>query len=106
MAAAFGAAASLPMLALMLWWQSRESALLLQWPLSERGEARLDIDGKQWTLPIEDPAMVEVEPGEHHVLIRRRGYEPIEWQLRFSPGERVERQVEWRPVDLSRPFNL
>lgn len=79
----------------------RPAALSLDWPLEERTESRLDIDGRRVAVPEENPAVISIRPGEHRIVIRRRGYEQLEWNLSFSRGDRIEQRVEWKQQDLS-----
>jgi serine/threonine protein kinase len=102
---AVGMLTAVPVIGLMAWFM-RPSALVLDWPVEERRSAGLDLDGNRLTLAAENPVRIKVSPGRHKVVLRRRGYEPIEWHLTFARGQRIERQVEWTAVDYDRPLKF
>jgi hypothetical protein len=74
--------------------------------VEERRSAGLDLDGNRLTLAAENPVRIKVSPGRHKVVLRRRGYEPIEWHLTFARGQRIERQVDWTAVDYDQPLKF
>lgn len=87
-------------------WLMRPSALVLDWPLDERRAAGLDIDGSRMDLADENPVLIKLPKGRHKIVLRRRGYEPIEWQLTFGRGQQIERRVEWTAVDFDQPLKF
>jgi serine/threonine protein kinase len=82
-------------LAFAYYW-TRPGWIMLSWPVEERRGARLDVDGQEVELPEADPAPVRVDPGEHRVVARRRGYEPIEWDVSIGRARSVSLAPEWR----------
>lgn len=105
MGVAIGMATSLPVIGLMSWLM-RPSALVLDWPLDERRAAGLDIDGSRMDLEAENPLRIKLSKGRHKIVLRRRGYEPIEWHLTFGRGQQIERRVEWTAVDFDQPLKF
>ncbi|HEX7447046.1 MAG TPA: hypothetical protein VF306_05850 [Pirellulales bacterium] len=101
---AVGLAAATPVVA-ALYWFLRPAALVLDWPLEERGASALKIDGRTETLPPDNPAHVRLRTGSHRIVLLRRGYEPIEWNVEAHLGERIRRQVEWTPVEIVAPLS-
>jgi len=95
-----GIAVSIPVV-ITLAFLLRPATLALDWPLAERTGSRLDVDGQRVAVPEENPAVISIGPGEHRIVIRRRGYEQIEWNLSFSRGDQIEQRVEWKEQDLS-----
>ncbi len=98
---AVGLAAATPVVA-ALYWFLRPAALVLDWPLDQRGASALKIDGRTITPPRKNPAYIRLRVGSHRVVLLRRGYEPIEWNVEARLGARIQRQVEWKPVTVSR----
>jgi hypothetical protein len=107
MAVSLGALAVLVgTLAFAFYW-TRPGWIVMRWPVEERRGARLDVDGREVTLPDEDPAQVRVEPGEHRVVARRRGYEPIEWDVSVGRARSVPLAPEWRQAgEFSVPLRV
>jgi hypothetical protein len=99
---AVGLAAAAPVVA-ALYWFLRPAALVLDWPLDERGASALKIDGRTVTTPPNNPAYVRLRAGSHRIVVLRRGYEPIEWNVEAHLGERIKRQVAWTPVEIAAP---
>ena len=97
-----GLAAAAPVVA-ALYWFLRPAALVLEWPLDERGASALKIDGHTVTPPPDNPAYIRLRAGNHRIVALRRGYEPIEWNVEARLGERIKRQVEWTPVEIVAP---
>lgn len=100
-----GLAAALPVVA-VLYWFLRPAAILLDWPVDERRASALKIDGETVAPPPGNPAYIRLRAGQHRIVLLRRGYEPIEWNVELGLGERIERHVEWKPVDASKPLEL
>ncbi|HVW39330.1 MAG TPA: hypothetical protein VHB99_18565, partial [Pirellulales bacterium] len=68
--------------------------------------SRLDVDGQRVAVPEENPAVIPIKPGEHRIVIRRRGYDQLEWNLSFSRGDQIEQRVEWKEQDLSQGLGV
>lgn len=97
-----GLAASLPVVAAMYWFL-RPAAILLDWPVDERRASALKVDGETVAPPPGNPAYLRLRTGQHRIVLLRRGYEPIEWNVEIGLGQRIERQVEWKPVEMNTP---
>lgn len=100
-----GCVFSVPVVGLMF-WMSRPAVLVLDWPPSERGDSQLLVDGESLEVPQENPSEFSLSPGQHRIVVRRRGYDPIEWDLHLKRGDRLEKRIVWEETDLSRPFRL
>jgi clan AA aspartic protease (TIGR02281 family) len=77
------------------------STLVLDWPTGERSEAVVFVDGDERAVPSSGDASFETQPGEHTVLIQRRGYEPIEIHISFEAGGRHHYRPEWKEAALA-----
>ncbi|HQU44228.1 MAG TPA: serine/threonine-protein kinase, partial [Pirellulales bacterium] len=100
-----GCAISVPVVALMFWGM-RPATLVLNWPLDQRRGSQLLIDGDALSVPRRNPASVSVPAGKRRVVIRRRGYDPIEWTLDLTRGQQIKKRVTFQKTDLSRPFRF
>ena len=105
MAVVVGCAISVPVVALM-YWAMRPATLVLNWPLDQRGGGQLLVDGEIYAVPKKNPAEVSISSGRHRVVVRRRGYDPVEFKVDLSGGERVKKRVAFEKTDLSRPFQF
>jgi len=78
-----------------------ETCLLIQWPESERRDAKLEIDGATIDLASSDIEVgkqllrIPTDPGSHGIWIVRRGFAPYEVQVAISEGESLEIKPEW-----------
>lgn len=102
---AVGAALALPVVGIM-YWAVRPATLVLNWPAKERRGAQLLIDGEPEGIPRGNPVELSLSPGKHRVVLRRRGYDPIEWSLELARGDREVKRVVWEKTDLSQPFTF
>jgi serine/threonine protein kinase len=100
-----GCALSVPAVGL-IYWVLRPATLVLAWPLDQRRGSQLLVDGVVQSVPKLDPAEVSIPSGAHRIVLRRRGYDPIEWNLDLRRGTRIDKKVEWNKTDLSRPFKF
>ena len=100
-----GVALSIPVVVALAFFL-RPVVLELDWPLDERSGSRLDVDGQRVAIPVGNPAVVTLKPGDHRIVIRRRGYEQLDWSVSASRGERIERKVEWKEPDLRQGFGF
>ncbi|HUY33391.1 MAG TPA: protein kinase [Pirellulales bacterium] len=82
---------------------TRPTALLLDWRLDERQGCRLDVDGKEVAIPAGNPATISLAPGQHRIIVRRRGYDQLEWEFSVTRGSRIERRIEWSKFGLRLP---
>lgn len=100
-----GAAISVPVVAL-LFWIMRPAQLVLHWPTDQRSDSRLDVDGQQVAIPSANPAKISLPPGQHRIVLRRRGYEQLEWTMTFARGDRVEQKVDWKTQEIGQSFGF
>jgi hypothetical protein len=100
-----GLAVSVPILALLM-WMMRPATLVLHWPLDQRRSSRLDVDGEQVPIPSADPAKISLSPGQHRIVVRRRGYDQLEWDVSLARGDRQEQRVEWKQPDAAQGFGF
>jgi serine/threonine protein kinase len=100
-----GALLAIPIVGLMF-WLSRPATVVINWPAGERRGAQLLIDGEPEAIPRGNPVEVSLSPGKHRVVLRRRGYDPIEWNVDLARGAREQKRVAWEKTDLSRPFTF
>jgi aspartyl protease family protein len=77
------------------------STLVLDWPPSERSGAVVSIDGLEQPVPASGEATFSVRPGEHEIVIKRRGYEPLKMRMAFEAGAHHHYQPQWSPVASS-----
>ncbi|MFC1597236.1 protein kinase, partial [Planctomycetota bacterium] len=81
-----------------------ETCLLIQWPESERGDAKLEIDGVSLDLLSSDiqsdqkHLKIPTDPGSHRIWIARRGFAPYEVQVAVNAGQDLEIKPEWEPA--------
>lgn len=102
---AVGAALALPVVGVM-YWMVRPATLVIEWPAKERRGAQLLIDGDPEGIPRGNPVEISLSPGKHRVVLRRRGYDPIEWNVDLARGDREMKRVAWEKTDLSQPFTF
>jgi serine/threonine protein kinase len=84
-----------------------EAALVLEWPIAERQDARLQVDGRLVPLPSgpdePDELHLAAQPGTRVVWVDRRGYLPFSTTIELARGEQRRLAVEWEPMELSSP---
>ncbi len=87
-----------------------EAALVLEWPVAERQDARLQVDGRLVPLPSDpdepDELHVAAEPGTRVVWVDRRGYLPFSTTIELARGEQRRVAVEWEPMELPSPEDV
>jgi len=88
---------------LALRWQRRpqEATLVFSWPVAERADAKLWIDGKAEALPKNGGTTIRfnLEAGVHSVKVERRGFEPMEVSgIQLSESESTIVPLRWRAV--------
>lgn len=72
------------------------SVLVLDWPETERSDSTLLVDGEPHPVPLAGKVEFEVEPGRRTLILKRRGYEPIEIAMAFENGARHHYQPIWQ----------
>ena len=63
------------------------TALRLDWPDSERKNARVLIDGKNQVIPASGDVSFALAPGTHKLVIQRRGYDQFEQSFSLKSGD-------------------
>ncbi len=82
----------------------RQAYLVLQWPTSERQNAKVAIDGKQpdisTLVPRPGPTGMKLplEAGEHVVRIIRQGFEPFEQTVTIAQDKDVGLRPVWKKL--------
>jgi len=94
---------------LRLAWQRvpQEALLVFSWPLSERVDATLRIDGQEKPLPADGDVTVRfsVSPGSHSVTVERKGFEAVVVpDIQLSDGESRDVSLAWRPIPEEPPL--
>jgi len=79
----------------------RQSHLVLQWPVDQRQDARLEIDGRAPDLSLpsvqtsEERIKMPIEPGKHNLRIARRGFVPFETSVMIDEAESLTVKPAW-----------
>ena len=94
-----GVLVALPVIGALI-WSTRPAALLLDWRMDARQGCRLVVDGKEAAIPAGNPAKISLPPGQHRVVIQRRGYVQLEWEFSVTRGSRIEQKVQWSKYDI------
>lgn len=85
--------------AAIIWWFNRPPVLVINWPVEERKEGRLELDGRRKKLPAEgDQLIFQMTAGKHKLHAVRRGFAHIDEEFHLSPGERLELPLDWVPT--------
>jgi WD40 repeat protein len=93
---AAGAALVGVLAAVWIWQQTGKTRLAIDWPAEERTGARLEIDGLTIRLPKTGPVPVQHgSAGTRHLRFERRGYEPIEADVRLDRSDSQVFRPEW-----------
>ncbi|HUT09198.1 MAG TPA: hypothetical protein VMY42_01770, partial [Thermoguttaceae bacterium] len=83
--------------------KTEETALVFDWPESDREGTTLYITGQERQFSGSGPLVCPCKPGKHHVRAVREGFEPHDQSVTVAAGER--RQVEppkpWKPLPPS-----
>ncbi len=77
---------------------SGQAVLVVDWPMEQRKNGRVEIDGRSVELPESNPVEIPLSPGRHKIVFERLGYNDIKFQDKFLPGERVPVRLNWRPL--------
>lgn len=71
------------------------AVLVFDWPADQRGNGSLIIDNRKKQIPKAGQVKYELNPGEHSLLIQRRGYEPIKETVILKAGAELLRSPQW-----------
>lgn len=72
------------------------TALILDWPESERDQASLMIDGRREPFAKAGELRFARSPGKHRVSIQRRGFEPFETEVDLAKGATAHVAPQWQ----------
>jgi S1-C subfamily serine protease len=71
------------------------SGIVLDWPVNERSEGSIFIDGYQLGLPQGNPAEYRLQRGFHRVSVLREGYVTFEATVTLKDGDRYYLKPQW-----------
>lgn len=77
------------------------TTLVLDWPEIQRPGSVIQIDGVQDSVPSAGPVQFKLKPGEHKLVILRRGYEPIEKRITLDKDE-YRYVPQWKEPAMAR----
>jgi hypothetical protein len=80
--------------------REKVGVLVLDWPVDERKDAGLDIDGQTRQIPDLGGVEFQLPEGNHRVIIRRPKYEQIEVVVALAGGQELRMKPEWKPLFL------
>jgi S1-C subfamily serine protease len=76
--------------------RDRNPALVLDWPERDRkGDAAIDLDGRKIPIPSVGEIRVDLQPGKHRLVLKRRGYPQIDWTFSAEPGKTIAYKPVW-----------
>lgn len=82
----------------------QDPVLVLEWPERDRkGDGAIDLDGKRHSLPTQGEIRLPLSVGPHRLVLRRRGYQPIEWPFAATRGQVVQYRPVWELVNFDTP---
>jgi WD40 repeat protein/serine/threonine protein kinase len=87
------------LIAFALWRQSVQTVLVVEWPLAEREEATLEIDGLILPLPNTQRASYPHHRTRRRLRVTRKGYKPIDRQWDLDRGGSHTFRPRWEPTD-------
>lgn len=80
---------------------AKPTSLVIDLPETDRKGSAVTIDGKRRDLAASGPVEFVLEPGQHKLVIQRRGFEMIEFGFSLRAGEKFPYHPEWKPLGLS-----
>src|SRR2546430_455962 len=83
------------------WWPECWAAIVVDWPLSEREGAVLQVNGRSISLSGPPKIVVSGRPGAWEVRLQRPGFAAVERVVRLGRGEHVDLMPEWQPTALA-----
>lgn len=98
-----GAAVLVVGMAVLAWLaatREKVGVLVLDWPVGERQDAGLDIDGQTRQVPDLGGVAFRLPEGNHRVIIRRPKFEQIEVVVALVRGQEVRYKPDWKPLFL------
>lgn len=79
------------------WWGTlRGTELVIQWPLTERTGATLEVDGDVYVVAPDEPFVFRGPPGDRTIRATRVGFESIEKTFTLRRGDRIVWKPEWK----------
>ncbi len=82
-----------------------KTGVLINWTPAERKGGSVTIDGKPVPLPAIGDVEYPLAAGQHEILLRRRGYEPIDATVTVTDGQRASVATEWKPDEIALAAN-
>jgi S1-C subfamily serine protease len=78
-----------------------DATLIINWADKERRGAGLAIDGRKEPIPASGEVKFTLPPGQHKILLQRRGFEPIEQSVMLARGASAQITPEWKPSSVA-----
>jgi WD40 repeat protein len=82
---------------LQQWQQAGETALIIDWPLNERQNSTITVDGRKVNLAKHKRLRFRGPPGKRQLHLTREGYQPIEQEWDLTRGQVIEFKPDWKP---------
>jgi len=78
-----------------------EASLVVAWAEGDRSDGQVLINNERKKLPVEGPIRYDLPPGDYRVILRRRGYEPIDRSITVEEAaEPQEITAFWKKVKI------
>jgi S1-C subfamily serine protease len=74
-----------------------DATLVIDLAADERRGAGLSINGRKEPIPASGEIKFTLPPGQHRVLLQRRGFEPVEQSVRLAKGQSERIKPQWKP---------
>jgi S1-C subfamily serine protease len=78
-----------------------DATLVIDLAEVDRRSAGLAINGRKEPIPGDGEVKFTLPPGEHKILLQRRGFEPIEQSVTLARGASAQITPEWRPSSVA-----
>ena len=78
-----------------------DATLVIDWADEERRGAGLAINGRKEPIPASGEIKFTLPPGEHKILLQRRGFEPIEQSVTLARGESEHVTPQWKASSIA-----
>lgn len=75
---------------------TQDAALIIDWTESERASAGLSINGRKEPVPLTGEIKFTLPPGQHRIVLQRRGFEPIDQSVTLTRGEAERFTPQWK----------
>lgn len=92
-----GAGAILLIAAVAFVWQKLgETTLIVDWPDADRKGAKLEIDGRDVSIPAQGTLEFTADPGKRSVRLSKKGFHPIAREWTLARGQTETFRPEWK----------